>query len=311
MDTPPNQAGPAPDPLCSTAPDSADHDDVQPGSGEGETTERARPAAARPSQDPRAKYVLSNRDSAALMFIAGMGVVAQYQLHMKVFPGLSEVVVSRCVHRLARRLGLIDVFRWNRIGLNLLKLRTAGSSALADIGVSNERIFLARWPTPSGFAHRLWLIDTILALSVIQPEFESIPCWALRRRFASSTTPIPDILAVRRDIKRVLAVEVDRGGENLRRVLVPKLESLQQWLTTFAPEAKTSILVLTQGDRRAAALRQRLAAKGITAACNLLPDAIGRAAVAALIERFGGVFSRREDLKGRKSPDIVVPEGVA
>lgn len=309
MTKPPNQAGPVSDPLRSTEPESPAHSDVEHGTEELATTERARPAVTRSSQDPRAKYVLSNRDAAALLFIAAMGIVAQYQLHLKIFAGLSEVVVSRCVHRLLR-LGLIDVLRWNRIGLNLLKLRTAGSSALADLAVPDERIFLARWPTAAGFAHRLWLTDTILALDVIQPEFESIPCWALRGRFASTTTPIPDILAVRRDRKRVLAVEIDRGGENLRRILVPRVAALQQWLASFAPEAKTSILVLTQGDRRVAALRQHIAAKGIAATCDLLPDAAGRAAVAALIERFGGVLSRREDEQGRKSPDIVVPEGV-
>jgi len=55
----------------------------------------------------------------------------------------------------------------------------------------------------------------------------------------------------------------------------------------FAPEARTSILVLTKGDRRLAALRQHLTAKNITAGGDLLPDG-GRPAVAALIERLGG-----------------------
>src|ERR1700690_4055937 len=85
-------------------------------------------------RDPREAIELSARDLAVLRFI-GMWICAQYQVALALFPGLSETVVSRCIRRLLR-LELISVTRWNRIGLNMLQIRSSGVRLLVERGVA-------------------------------------------------------------------------------------------------------------------------------------------------------------------------------
>ncbi len=240
----------------------------------------------RPTHDPRFALGLSKRDIEALIFIAAMGKVAQYQLHIRCFHGVSEVVVSRCVKRLRDR-GLLDVFRWNRTGVNLLRLTPSGRSfVISDGGLPEKDVFAAKWPTPSALAHHLWIVDVRLALADIIPTFDVLPCWALRRRFASESVPVPDLLAVSHDGRRLYAVEVDLGGENLRSVLVPKLQALTAATASWAPDARRAISVFTVGTSRAESLRRHAGAAGLDVAIELLPNAIGRPAVQELVKVF-------------------------
>ncbi len=277
-----SRAGASPTPLRpndSTAPDCTTADKATETLG---TTERpgSRPAA----RDPRTARRLSKRDIQALLFIALMGVVAQGQLAQMVFSGVSEVVVSRCVRRLLR-LGLIDVLRWNKIGINLLKLRAAGRDLLIEDGVAEEKIFMARWPTPGGLAHKLWIVDARLALDAIG-GFRVQTCWMLRRALAGTKTPVPDLLALRKDGSRIIAIEIDNANENLKKFIVPRLRDLDTALHTWSPEAAAAIVILTIGAKRAASLRAQLPPTSAAVAVDLLPDVVGRPAVPALVEVF-------------------------
>ena len=228
--------------------------------------------------DPRHDPGLSPRDFVGLAFIGKMGVAAQYQLHGAVFTGKSEVVVSRCTKRLAR-LRLISVMRWNKTGINLLKLTGAGRDALISSGhAREEEVFTATWPSPSSLAHHLWIVDASLAARELPGRWDVLPCWSLRRRFAGTNQPVPDLLAVRADGARLLAIEIDLGGENLRRVLLPKLESLSSAIEAWARDANAAIIVLTVGDRRCASLARRASEAGLSIITLTLPTAIGRPA---------------------------------
>lgn len=275
-------AGTTPAPLRpNAAPDDPQDSAAVTGAIRG-TTERSGARVA--ARDPRTRQVLAERDLKALRFIGECGVAAQYQLAIKVFAGVSEVVVSRCVQRLAR-LGAIDILRWNKIGINLLKLRAAGRDLLIDLNVPDERIFLARWPTPSGLSHKLWVTDARLALDKIG-GFRVQTCWMLRRALAGTSSPVPDLLALRKDSSRLVAIEIDAANENLKKFILPRLTVLDASLVALAPDAAAAIVILTIGARRAASLRQQLPATGAAILVELLPSAVGRPAVDALIEIF-------------------------
>jgi hypothetical protein len=241
-----------------------------------------RPGSRPAPRDPRTPRHLSERDTEALVFVAAMGVVSQGQLAQKVFGGVSEVVVSRCVRRLLR-LELIEVLRWNRIGINLLKLRTAGVELLVEAGTTEEKIFVARWPTAGGLAHRLWIIDAALALDRIG-GFRVQTCWMLRRALAGTKTPVPDLLALSVDGRRVVAIEIDTANENLKKFVVPRLGELAAALHGWAPNAAAAIVILTLGARRAASLRLQVPATDAMVIVDLLPAAVGRPAVDALVK---------------------------
>lgn len=237
---------------------------------------------SRARTDPRYNLGLSPRDFAALAFIGRMGVAAQYQLHLAVFEGLTEVVVSRCTKRLARH-RLINVLRWNRTGINLLKITAAGRDALVTSGrARDEDVFMSKWPSPSSLAHGMWIVDAVLAIRELPGAWDVLPCWSLRRRFAGTDAPVPDLLAVSADGKRLLALEIDLGGENLRRVLLPKLVSLSGAVHDWARGAATAILVLTVGERRRDSLEKRVIEAGLPVIALTLPTAIGRPAPAQL-----------------------------
>lgn len=282
----PAQVSAAPEPPSATGvPDSSSEEMTI----DATTTETAgRTRDRRPTHDPRHALGLSARDITALTFVAVMGVAAQYQLHLCCFTGVSEVVVSRCVKRLRKR-GLIDILRWNRTGINLLRLNAAGRAfVLSAGGLAEKDVFAAKWPAPSALAHHLWVVDVRLALAVVIPTFDVLPCWALRRRFAGESVPVPDLLAVSRDGQRLYAIEVDLGGENLRSVLVPKLQALIAATETWSPQARRAVSVFTVGTARAESLRRHAAAANVGIAVELLPNAIGRQAVEELV----GVFRR-------------------
>src|SRR4051794_20334596 len=61
--------------------------------------------------DPRRQPQVTDRDIEALLFIGRGHEVAQYQLHMAIFAGLAEGIVSRWTQRMLKR-GAIAVERW-------------------------------------------------------------------------------------------------------------------------------------------------------------------------------------------------------
>lgn len=261
------------DPACLTV--------AQPVGNSGKTGRPATPVAPR---DPRAARQLSPRDLQALVLIATFGILTQGQLHEALFRGLSEVVVSRCVKRL-RTLGLIDATRWNRIGVNVLRLTTAGRTLLLEQGTAEDRLFTSRWPTPSGFAHRLWVADTAIALERLG-NYRVQTCWQLRRRLAGTQSPVLDLLARSVSGSRLLAIEIDVGTENLKKFVVPRVSDLDAALSAWNPGGGTGILFLTAGERRAESLRRQLPPTTAVTAVELLPRAVGRAAIDAIVEVF-------------------------
>jgi Replication-relaxation len=234
-------------------------------------------------RDPRATIELSERDLAALRFI-GMWICAQYQVALALFPGLSETVVSRSIRRLLR-LELISVTRWNRIGLNMLQIRTAGARYLIERGIATEQeLFVRRAPiAPKDLAHSLWIVDIGLAFAQLPVRFDVLPCWALRRRFARQKVPIPDLLAVSGDGQRTIAVEVDLATERTKLVF-EKLERLSTAVDQLRGDGEAAIVVLTLGSRRIEALRAGMINGAVPIIVDALPSVVGRPAVPALVE---------------------------
>lgn len=243
------------------------------------TAERTGSGVAR--RDPRQVAELSARDLAALKFI-GMWICAQYQLALHVFPSVSETVVSRCVQRLLG-LGLIAVERWNRIGLNMLRLRTAGMRLLEERGLATgDELFVPRSAVATkDLRHHLWIGDVGLAFAALPVDFKVLPCWALRRRFAGHKIPVPDLLAVAKDGSRILAVEVDLGSERTKW-LSEKLATLATTVAEFRGHGSAGIVVFTVGEKRIGSLRAQIEGSSIPIVVVPLPSVVGRPSVAAL-----------------------------
>jgi hypothetical protein len=246
------------------------------------------PAAA-PPRDPRSAVTLPDRDYDALQFTAAWYQVAQYQLEDAVFPGRSPTIASRCVRRL-RAAGFIAVERWNRIGLNLIRVTARGRTALLARGVGDDAIFVPEKAVAvKDLAHHLWIVDAGLMLRRIPVRMQTTPCWGLRRSLAAlRPAAIPDILALRLstadDTEAVIAIEVDLGGERLKKVFVPKLAVLRDTLAGWASGQPAAVIVLTVGSRRISALRAAIEAQvhHVPAFVFALPPQPGRPGLAAL-----------------------------
>lgn len=240
-----------------------------------------RPGFGVAPRDPRHAVELSVRDLAALRFI-GMWICAQYQLALHVFPSVSETVVSRCIQRLLN-LGLIRVTRWNRIGLNMLRLRTAGLRLLDERRLATaHELFVPRAAVATkDLRHHLWIGDVGLAFRSLPVPFKVFPCWALRRRFAGQKVSIPDLLAVANGGSRVLAIEVDLGSERTKW-LAEKLVVLAATVDVLRGGGTGGIIVLTVGEKRIASLRAQIAETAVPVVVAALPSVVGRPAVAAL-----------------------------
>lgn len=243
------------------------------------TAERTGSGVAR--RDPRQLAELSERDLAALRFI-GMWICAQYQLALYVFPSVSETVVSRCVQRLLG-LGLIAVERWNRIGLNMLRLRTAGLRLLEERRLATQgELFVPRSAVATkDLRHHLWIVDVGLAFAGLPGDYKVLPCWALRRRFAGQKVPVPDLLAVAKDGSRTIAVEVDLGSERTKW-LSEKLGGLALTIEAIRGHGNAGIIVFTVGEKRIASLRAQIGANATPTVVVALPSVLGRPSVAAL-----------------------------
>lgn len=120
-----------PEPLRANTLDDTvlDHADL-PAQDDAGTAERQRRYVAR--YDPRRRPQVTDRDIEALLFIGRGHEVAQYQVHIAIFHGLSEGIMSRWTQRMLKR-GAIAVERWAKVGINRLRLTPKGRELL-EIG---------------------------------------------------------------------------------------------------------------------------------------------------------------------------------
>jgi hypothetical protein len=215
--------------------------------------------------DPRKGVRISERDIAALTFIGEGYEIAQYQLHFAVFSNVSAFVVSRFVTRGVRN-GWIAVERWNRVGMNLLRLTRNGRDLLISKGGDEKALFAPRRAVATkDLSHTLWINDLRAALRAEVVGYDAIlPAWQLQRRLSPPPPAIPDLLAIKKATGAgfVCAVEIDLGGERLTNVFVPKLRKLADMLSEWSGKEPSALVILTVGKRRAAVLRDICRAMG-------------------------------------------------
>jgi hypothetical protein len=240
--------------------------------------------------DPRERVRLPDRDLRALRFIGEGYEVAQYQLHEAIFSGLSEVVVSRRVRRW-RALGHVAVERWNRIGMNRLRLTRRGKGFLVTNRVKGELLFVPRAPlSPRVIPHTLWINDVRIALARMREGWDEIlPAWTLERTIVPRLRAVPDVLALRREThqRRVLAlaVEVDLGTEPLKSVFLPKLTLLEETLLGLEINS-TAAVILTSSLPRAVTIFRAAPMRRVPLVCEVLPEVQGRKGLEVLVRLF-------------------------
>jgi len=234
--------------------------------------------------DPRARRPLSARDRRAGVFIGEGSEVAQYQLAAAVFPDKDPMVVSRFVARW-RTANWLRVDRWRGMGINRLRLTSAGRRLLVAVGAAAESSLFAppRLVAPQDLAHTLWINDVRVVLGERpRPPKKLAPAWALQRTFGTRLPAIPDLLAVwdvtARGAGAVLAIEIDRGTEALQGVFLPKLARLTTQVRDWAGRDAAGILVLTMPGKRRQALTAALpASQSVPIVVATLPTVEGPA----------------------------------
>lgn len=211
-----------------------------------------------------ANFPLSHaRDLEGLAFIGQGYEVAQYQLHGAVFAGRAPTVVSRFVKRWSER-KIIAVERLNRTGINRLRLTAGGREFLVASGVRATDLFAPRRPTAlKDLSHVLWINDLRVSIGRVSPRPDIImPAWTLQRQLAPGPSVIPDLLCIWKPSASALfsggalVSEVDLGGESIQGVLRPKLQRLQIQLAEWAVDSPSLAIILTSGERRAAAIER-------------------------------------------------------
>ncbi|HYR27023.1 MAG TPA: replication-relaxation family protein [Thermoanaerobaculia bacterium] len=247
--------------------------------------------------DPRRAKPPSPRDVAALTFIGEGYEVAQYQLHAAIFSNVSAVVVSHFVTRAVRN-GWIAVERWNRVGINRLRLTTTGREVVVRAGGDTKYLFVPRRPVAmKDVAHTLWINDVRVALGDSGVAFDALlPAWQLQRRLRPPPDAIPDLLAIRKALDGspplILACEIDLGGERLARTFFPKLRNLQRLVSDWSDGGGAEILVLTRGAQRAAAIKTFARAQNLSLFVTALPSAGGAEAVRMVRTIVAAVLAR-------------------
>ena len=240
--------------------------------------------------DPRVGRKFPARDLVAGVWIGRGYEVAQYQLHEAVFPGRSAVVVSRFVKRWRDR-GLIAVERWNKVGMNRLRLTTLGRDLLIHSAVAKpEDLFVPPRPVaPKDLTHRMWANDLRVVLGRLPRKPDLIlPFWSIERTFLPRPAAVPDVLAVTVGPPSLLAIEVDLGGEPIQSVFVPKLHLLQEVLRAASKGGRAAILILTSGPRRQESIRTATVTLdgSIPIAVESLPGYAGREGLRTLEKMF-------------------------
>jgi len=240
--------------------------------------------------DPRRSRPPSERDIAALTFIGEGYEVAQYQLHAAIFPNVSAVVVSHFATRAVRN-GWIAVERWNRVGINRLRLTSAGRGVVVGAGGDPVALFVPKKPVATkDVAHTLWINDVRVALGTISERFDAVlPAWQLQRRIVPPLIAIPDLLAVRScGTPFVFACEIDLGGERLRNVFLPKLKALHDLVASWSEGGHGVISVLTSTEQRAASIARIAGSDQVRFTTGTLPNRSGAEGVnilAALVSK--------------------------
>ena len=195
--------------------------------------------------------------------------------------------------------GLIAVERWNRVGINRLRLTAAGRRTLIDHGVDPTSLFAPRRPVATkDVAHTLWINDLRVVFRRSEVPFDKVlPAWQLQRRLSPPPAAIPDVLAIRQDDRRrsglVCACEVDLGGERLSRIFLPKLVKLNDLVRDWSGDARSVVIVFTRGAQRAASIQKSLAsATGgfVEAVVYELPSSGGVEGLATLTKALVGVL---------------------
>lgn len=234
-----------------------------------------------------------DRDIDLLDFTGFHYQVSQGQGHAAIFPGLSEVVVTRRVRSLAAD-GLLVVDRVNKTGINLLRLTEKGRDLLVDTGRTQSDYFVPRKPVAlKDLAHTLWINDISVMLRSFEPRpITVLPAWQLQRRWVPSPGAIPDLLAIY-DLptigkRLVIPIEVDLGAERLKATFLPKLGMCAGLLTNeWAPYDPGVIFVFTKGRRRALSLlKMAPGSLSVPIIVQLLPNASGRETLRALSRAF-------------------------
>ncbi|HEV7573528.1 MAG TPA: replication-relaxation family protein [Thermoanaerobaculia bacterium] len=238
--------------------------------------------------DPRRVKAPSSRDIKALTFIGEGFEVAQYQLHVAIFPSVSAVVVSHFVTRAVRN-GWINIERWNGVGINRLRLAAAGRELAVRAGGDERSLFIPkRAVAPKDVPHTLWINDARIALLLNGScTFDVVlPAWQLQRRLSPAPTAIPDVLAIRNGSgdapALLLACEIDLGGERLAGTFLPKLKTLHSLLSEWRGSGTAQILVLTRGIRRAQLINSLAEADGLALVATCLPQASGPGGLASM-----------------------------
>jgi len=239
--------------------------------------------------------ILPARDPVGLAFVGRGWEVGQYQLREAIFPGLSEVVASRRVRRWAN-LRLVNVQRCMGFGMNLLRLTPAGRDVVIASGAAraDELFTPSRSAALKDVRHLLFVNDVrTLALRGVPFAADVVaPAWLLQRQLQPPPPAIPDLLlsAMGRDGRRgrLLAVEIDLGGERLAATFLPKLKLLADVLLGWAPDSRVGVIVLTRGPRRLVALRAGIDALALPVPilAEELPAAMGMDALTCLGQVF-------------------------
>lgn len=202
--------------------------------------------------------------------------------------------MSRFVRRATTR-DLIASTRWRGIGINRLRLTTRGRSYLVQQGVDPKELFVLRNPIAEGHIdHQLWIVDALIVLgrAARKPDL-LLPAWALQRRFTPRPAAIPDVLvsfvSPPEQPALLLGVEIDRGSESLKSVLLPKLRQLCDVLLSWAAGAACAIVVFTNNSRRRDALRTSAEALSLPVIVEVLPTRPGRRGLADLTAAFSSI----------------------
>jgi hypothetical protein len=221
------------------------------------------------------KHRILPRDIEAYALVGRFRMMTRQQLKSWLFSDVSETVMTRFFDRATER-GYLGVERLHGNGIQVCWLTKKGRDFLVPGGyASASDLFPASGPVSAkDFEHTVEIVNAALAMRRRNPApDELLPAWRVQRLFAAKLAVWPDLLCLWKprgsDPGSVLAIEVDLGGEPVKKVLVPKTLELIGFLTDWTAGASAAILMLTATARRRDSLREIL-----TTAVGDLPLAV-------------------------------------
>lgn len=223
------------------------------------------------------KPKLLARDRDVLTAVGRFRMLTRPQVKRWFFPEVSEPVVTRFIER-TKTAGWLGVERLGGNGMQVLWLTKKGGEALVADGVAAADLFRASGPAAAkDFDHTAAIGEAAVWLATRAPApDELLPAWALERLFGGNLTAIPDLLALWKDARAALAVEVDLGTEPVASVLLPKLRELCGVLDRWFAGTHVRVLVLVPGARRKASLQATLGELASRVAVEVMEEAFGR-----------------------------------